>query len=100
MQELMTLVAKVEQLGGLWISPEAVDSALSELQHSGRGQAKGKQVEALKTQLTYRKKMLRQPVVDPKQWTFSENGRQCSVMDLAQKLKTVIAQTPTINVTN
>jgi hypothetical protein len=64
MVEMMSLVAKVEEQGGLWKSEEALDAALMSIQER-HGQAKGKQLDALKVQMAYRKKVLHQPVKDP-----------------------------------
>jgi hypothetical protein len=92
--ELMALAEKVEQQGGLWKSAEVLDAALMEIQQRARGQGKGKQMDALKSQIAYRKKVLHQPILDPKDWTYSDNGRQCTVSDISTKLKIIISQTP------
>lgn len=93
MVDLMTLAVKVDKIGGLWTSEEAVNKELEKIKEEVRGEGKGKLLDAIKTQMAYRKKVLKQPVKEARDWTYSENGRQCSVEALTLKLKIVIAQT-------
>ena len=66
---------------------------LDKVKESAKGEGKGKQLESIKCQINYRRRIVEQPVNDPKNWTFSENGRQLNVESLSIKLARLIGQT-------
>ena len=87
------LVQKVEALGGMWKSADEVDAGLMKVKESVvRGEGKGKQLEALKCQITFRKKILQQPVIDAKDWTQSADKKALDIQSLSDKLKILINQ--------
>ena len=85
MREKEQLVSKVESVGGLWKSGSEMEVALARIQEKARRLGKKESLDALKNQLSYRKKILLQ-AGNPKDWTFSENGRPLSVDGLKTKL--------------
>jgi hypothetical protein len=93
---LLELTEKVAVQGGLWKSDEDVEAALKHIEDSGRGKSLGKQVEALKTQMMYRKQILKQVLQDSKLWCYSEQreGKPCmlKVPELAAHLKLIIKE--------
>ena len=90
--ELTELAAKVEELGGVWKSEEEVDTKIESIKSKGRGEAVGKVKDALKAQINFRRRIMKQPVRDAGDWKFSENGRPCLANELQQKLKNIILQ--------
>ena len=75
---------------------EDVDAALRSIEEAGRGKSLGQQVDAIKTQMLYRKQVLKQVLKDPKGWCFSEqcDGR-CYIFkahELAQHIKNIISE--------
>ena len=67
---------------------------LAKVKESARGEGKGKLLEALKRQINFRRKVLRQPILDQKDWSFSEGQKQCDVAALTAKLLKIISQAP------
>ena len=55
-EEKETLINKVTALGGVWSTEEQVNEGLEKVKEGGRG-AKGKMTDALKTQLSFRRKV-------------------------------------------
>ena len=90
--EKAKLVARVEEMGGVWQSGEEVDEKIKAIKEGSRGESIGKVREALKTQINYRRQILKQPVKVPGDWKFSVNGRPCLPGELTQNLKNIIAQ--------
>ena len=92
-RERQELIDKVTQLGGVWKTEEAMMAAIQEVRKQGRGEAKGKVIEALKQQISYRKLILEQRVLDPKDWTYSDGaGKSPTVDSLTRKLTKIINQ--------
>ena len=61
------------------------------MRKQGRGEAKGKVIEALKQQISYQKLILEQRVLDPKDWTYSDGaGKSPTVDSLTRKLTKII----------
>ena len=87
-KELEILYMRTQELGGLWKTPEEADDRLRKLSLGRRGGQKLK-LEALKTQINFRKKNLRQPF-PAKLGAFSQGGKAFSVEELTQKLKEII----------
>ena len=87
------LIGKIDKMGGLWKTQEEMKRGLEQVKESARGEGKGKQLESIKCQINYRRRILEQPVNDPKDWTFSENERQLNVESLSIKLAKLIGQT-------
>ena len=92
MRERAQLIDRVEGLGGLWKTEEQVREGLARVKQSGRGEGKGRQLEALKNQINFRRKVLQQQVHDQKAWTFSENSKPLSVESLTTKLYNLLSQ--------
>ena len=93
MRDRQELIDKVTQLGGVWKTEEAMMAGIQEVKKQGRGEAKGKVVDALKQQISYRKLILKQRVLDPKDWTYSDGaGKSPSVDSLTRKLAKIIDQ--------
>ena len=89
--ELAQLIAKVNALGGLWLSEKEVDEGINRAKEGARGAGKGKIMDALKAQISYRKKVYCQKISDKKLWNFSENGRGYTVDEMAVRLKRIIS---------
>ena len=87
-KELENLYTRIENIGGLWKTEEAVDEELAKLTTGRRGDQKLK-LDALKTRISFRKKNLRQPF-PAKLGAFSQAGRAYSVVEMTQKLKDII----------
>ena len=92
--ELIDLTVKVNGVGGLWNSSLDVDAGLTRVKGDARGSGKGKLLEALKSQLSFRKKVLKQQISDAKLWSYSEKGRAFDVAELSSRLKLIIAECP------
>ena len=65
---------------------------LAKVKESARREGKGKL--SLKHKINFRRKVLRQPILDSKDWAFSEGQRQCDVAALTAKLLRIISQAP------
>ena len=89
--EVDALREKVNDLGGVWKTEAQVDEALAKVKRGARG-GKGKLVEAVKTQIAYRRKVYRQKLTDSKLWNFSENGHIFTHEELTTRLKLIISQ--------
>ena len=87
--ELRELAAKVEGLGGVWKSGEEVDKNIESIKSKGRGSV-GKVKDALKAQISFRSKILKQPVRNATDWKL--NGRPFPPNELQQNLKNIISQ--------
>ena len=98
--ELVELDNKVHLLGGVWKTVAEVDAGLAAVKQGARGGGKGKMVEALKTQINFRRKVLRQRLDDLKLWNFSENRHVFTVDELSERLKVIIAKLPIPESTN
>jgi hypothetical protein len=70
-KEISTLCVKLEALEGLWDSDNAIEEGLQKLHTGKRGDDKVK-MDAIKTQMNYRRKVLQQKLEDTKMWNFSE----------------------------
>ena len=92
LKKRVELLQKVEMLGGMWKSVAELEEGLKKVKGSARGEGKGKLLDALKTQIDFRRKILQQPVVDAKDWTYSENGKALDVAALSAKLVNLIHQ--------
>ena len=90
--ELTELAAKVEGLGGLWKSEDEVEERIASIKSKSRGESVGKVKDALKAQINYRKRILKQPVKNNLDWNFSANNRQFCADELKEKLKAIILQ--------
>ena len=53
---------------------------------------KAQTIDAIKTQMGYRRKVLEQKLVDRKLWNFSEGGVQFSPAQMTQRLRFIIRQ--------
>ena len=93
MKDRMELITKVDAMGGLWRSEEDMKQGLIKVKAGARGEGKGKQLECIKQQMAYRRRILEQPVADPKDWMLSQNGLQLDVAELSLKLAKLIGQT-------
>ena len=89
-EEISKLCVKLHQLGGLWKTGEDIDSGIQSL-----GGRKGVILDAIKTQLHYRWKVMEQKLSDPKTWNFSEGRVQFSPAQMIEKLK-LIASLPLV----
>ena len=87
-KELKSLYTRTENIYGLWKTEGAVDEELIKLTTGQWGDQKLK-LDALKTQISFRKKNLRQPF-PAKLGAFSQAGRAYSVVEMTQKLKDII----------
>ena len=86
MREKENLVAKVEAAGGLWKTEEEVEAGVKRIKESVRGEGKKQILDALKHQISYRRKILLQSTENAKDWTFSENGKPLPIAGLKVKL--------------
>ena len=87
-KELESLYTRIETIGGLWKTEESVDEELVKLTSGRRGEQKIK-LDALQTQISFRKKNLRQSF-PAKLGAFSQAGRAFSVTEMTKKLKDII----------
>ena len=85
--EVTQLCQKLSILGGLWDSDLDVDEGLKKV-----GAKKSTVLDAIKTQLMYRRKVLEQKLSNVKLWTFSEANIAFTPEQMIVKLKTVIRQ--------
>ena len=68
LKDRLDLIAKIDAAGGLWKTEEEMLAGLSIVKEVARGEGKGKQIEQIKSQMSYRRKILEQPVADSKDW--------------------------------
>ena len=59
LRDRMALIGRVEDAGGLWRSADQMEEALGQLKNTSWGEAKRKCLDAIKAQMTYRKRKLR-----------------------------------------
>jgi hypothetical protein len=59
-----------------------------------RKEGKGKLLDAIKTQMSFRRKVLRKQVREPKEWSYSENECMHDVAELNAKLNVIISKVP------
>ena len=89
--EIDALTDKVNDLGGVWKTGEQVDNELGKVKKGARG-GKGKQMEAVKVQISYRRKVYRQQLSDAKLWNYSENGHIFTLEELTSRLKSIVGE--------
>lgn len=87
-EEMRRLTQKIE-VRGLWLSPAAVDEGLGKMSTGKRGDERAK-VQAVKDQINFRKKVLKQKFESAKLTSFSENGVAFFLEELVTKLKVVV----------
>ena len=73
-REKIDLAGKVEANGGLWKTVDQMQEEYRKLKENPK-MGKGKLLEVIKSQILYRKKVLKQSVHAGKDWTFSNGGR-------------------------
>ena len=73
----------------MWLSPGAVDKGLGKMSTGKRGDERAN-VQAVKCQINFRKKVLKQKFESAKLTSFSENGVAFSLEELVTKLKVVV----------
>ena len=95
-REKIQLMVKVKNHGGLWLTEEEVRSGLARIKEAGRGEGKGRMLDALKIQIRFRKVYLPKSVKDPKDCTFSENNKALDVPSLTSKLVKLINQSTSV----
>ena len=83
-EEISNLCVKLHELGGLWKTDEDIDAGIRRL--NGK---KGVILDAIKTQLHYRRKVMEQKLADSKLWNFSEGRVQFSPAQMTAKLKQI-----------
>ena len=93
LRDKMALQTKVEALGGLWQSVNQMEAALQVMKDNARGEGKKKRLDAIKAQMSYRKKVLQQPA-SASDWTFSENKVVLGEERLKEKLMKLIGCLP------
>ena len=91
--EVDALTDKVNEMGGVWKTEAQVDEAMAKVKRGARG-GKGKVVEAVKAQISYRRKVYRQKLTNSKLWNFSENGHSFTHEELTTRLKSIIKEQP------
>ena len=89
-EESEKLCRKVEAHGGLWCSEEAVEEGLKKLTTGKRGDNK-LQLEAIKDQINFRKKVLQQSFESPKVTSFSQGGVAFTLSEMIVKMKNIVA---------
>ena len=85
--EKLKICNKLQKLGGVWECDQDIDNGLK--QFNGR---KALTIDAIKTQIGYRRKVLEQKLVDGKLWNFSEGGVQFTPAQMTDRLKLIIRQ--------
>ena len=88
-EEAQQLCKKLEEIGGLWTTNDAVDAGLAKFSTGKRGEGKHK-LDAIKVQINFRKKVLNQKF-PAKMANFSQGGVQFSLLEMIEKLKQIIA---------
>ena len=79
-----SLLAHLHNAGGLWSTPEQIKANLSSLT------SKSQKLQALKSQISARKRILKQQVVDMSLFAFSKGGKQFSVEQLTTNLSLIV----------
>ena len=85
--EVTLLCHKISLLGGLWESDIDVREGLDKV-----GTKKSAIIDAVKTQMAYRRKVLEQKLNNAKLWNFSEANISFTPEQMVEKLKLVIRQ--------
>ena len=85
--EVTTLCVKVQSLGGLWESDDDIKEGLKKLGNSDKVI-----LDAIKSQMQYRRKVLEQKLPDAKMWNFSATNVSFSREQMIERLKVVIRQ--------
>ena len=85
--EKLKICNKLQDLGGVWECDQDIDDGLKKFQGK-----KAQTIDAIKTQIGYRRKVLEQKLVDGKLWNFSEGGVQFSPAQMTERLKLIIRQ--------
>ena len=81
------LYDRLQAIGGLWKTPEAVDEGLEKLKTGKRGEQKAL-LDAVKTQISFRKKNL-SPDILAKLSCFSHDKKAFSLEEMTQRLKQI-----------
>ena len=81
------LYDRLQAIGGLWKTPEAVDEGLEKLKTGKRGDQKAL-LDAVKTQISFRKKNL-SPDIPAKLSCFSHDKKAFSLKEMTQRLKQI-----------
>ena len=85
---------EIDALGGMWKSVEEMKVGLEKVRANARGEGKGKLVQALKCQISYRRLVAKQPVRDAKEWNYTGANGKIDVEGLTSKLVNIINQFP------
>ena len=85
--EKLKICNKLQTLGGVWECDQDVDDGLKPFQGK-----KTLTIDAIKTQIGYRRKVLEQKLVDGKLWNFSEGRVQFTPTQMIERLKFIIRQ--------
>ena len=83
-EEISHLCIKLQECGGLWKTDDDIDAGIQRL-----GGKKGAMLDAIKTQLHYRRKVMEQKLADSKLWNFSEGRVQFTPAQMIVKLKQI-----------
>ena len=86
--DVLNLCVKVNTLGGLWESDIDIDEGIRKLPDSKKATV----LDALKSQMQYRRKVMEQKLADVKLWNFSEARTQFTPEQMIARLKQVIRQ--------
>ena len=81
------LYDRLQAIGGLWKTPDAVDEGLEKLKTGKRGEQKAL-LDAVKTQISFCKKNL-SPDIPSKQGCFSHDKKAFSLEEMTQRLKQI-----------
>ena len=87
--EVTRLQKRCNDLGGVWTSSEEVDEQIQKMTTGSRGDTKAK-LEAIKTQISFRKKVYDQRF-PAKLGNFSSGGKPHTLDDMVTRLKEIIA---------
>ena len=79
---------QLQAIGGLWKTPDAVDEGLEGLKTGKRGEQKVL-LDAVKTQISFRKKNLSQEI-PAKLGSFSQDKKAFSHEEITQRLKNIV----------
>ena len=85
---VLKLCTDLNNLGGLWESDIDIDEGIKRLPNSRKGTV----LDAIKTQLQYRRQVMEQKLTNAKLWNFSEGRIQFTPLQMIEKLKEVIRQ--------
>ena len=85
---VLKLCVDLNTLGGLWESDIDIDEGIKKLPNSKKSTV----LDAIKTQLQYRRQVLEQKLTNAKLWNFSEGRIQFNPLQMINRLKEVIRQ--------